>query len=110
MHRRHLGCVTAVRSLGYSDQSAQIRPGTQPKEAVPGHGAGFNKGSGFSIARKGQLVSLGGAEIFRGQSPYGVSMELTPESSGFSGEAGPRQLGMLLVSSVVPKEKEKLKA
>ncbi|MPC77917.1 hypothetical protein E2C01_072386 [Portunus trituberculatus] len=58
----------AVCSVGYSDQSAQIRPGTQPKEAAPGHGAGFSECSGLSVARKGQPVSVSGAEFCRGQS------------------------------------------
>ncbi|MPC56427.1 hypothetical protein E2C01_050388 [Portunus trituberculatus] len=104
MHRRHPGCVTAVCSLGYSDQSAQIRPGTQPKEAVPGHGAGFSKNSGFSVARKDQPVSLSGAEFFRGQSPYSVSMEVIPGSSRFPGEACPRWPGTLSAPSVVPEK------
>ncbi|MPC89297.1 hypothetical protein E2C01_084236 [Portunus trituberculatus] len=60
-----------------------------PKETVPGHGAGFSKGSGFSMAKKGQLISVCAKEFSRSQSPYGVSMEFTPGSSGFLGETGP---------------------
>ncbi|MPC46648.1 hypothetical protein E2C01_040374 [Portunus trituberculatus] len=71
------------------------------RKQLPGHGAEFSKGSGFSVARKGLLVSLSGTEFSRGQSPYGVSMEVTPGSSGFPGEAGPGQPGTLLVPSVV---------
>ncbi|MPC61819.1 hypothetical protein E2C01_055896 [Portunus trituberculatus] len=71
---------------------------------MPGHGAGFSEGSGFSVARLGQLVSVGCTEFSRGQSPYGVSMEVTPGSSGFPGEAGPGWPGMLSVPSVVPEE------
>ncbi|MPC58050.1 hypothetical protein E2C01_052043 [Portunus trituberculatus] len=46
-------------------------------------------------ARKGQLDSVSGTEFSRGQSSYGVSMEVTPRSSGFPGEAGPGHLSTL---------------
>ncbi|MPC61007.1 hypothetical protein E2C01_055069 [Portunus trituberculatus] len=39
-----------------------------------------------------------------GQSPYSVSMEVTPRSSGFPGEAGPGQPATLLDPSVVSEE------
>ncbi|MPC64610.1 hypothetical protein E2C01_058728 [Portunus trituberculatus] len=52
--------------------------------------------------RVSQFLSM--TQFSRGQSPYGVSMEVTPGSSGFPGEAGSRRPGTLSVPSVVPKE------
>ncbi|MPC59106.1 hypothetical protein E2C01_053123 [Portunus trituberculatus] len=77
---------------------------TQGKEAVPGYGAGLSEGSGFSVVRNGQLVSMDSAEFFRRQTPYGGSRMVTPGSSGFPGEARPRRPGMLSVPPVVPEE------
>ncbi|MPC38180.1 hypothetical protein E2C01_031683 [Portunus trituberculatus] len=115
------GCISWCLFIGSGPQALHYRrivsgqgfsqwripwpgPGTQPKEAVTGHGAGFIEGSSFSIARKGQLVSVNGTKFSRGQSPYSVSMEVIPGSSGFPGEAGPTRSGMFSVPSVVPEE------